>query len=324
MKTISAGLKSLLASNESLIRVELLTITLQQGAGVYYYNSSDQDITYNGHTYLAGDEGVNPGFKRDAVMTSLGTDSKSMRLTLFCNPTTAIGGVLLPTFADYGGFDNAIIEIDCLPMLTWGVTTNGTYNIWTGMVGDVTADRTEVEIEVTSMLRLLQGAFPRNYTIPTCNNTLYDSACTMVKTSFQGLGTVAAGTLLTNQFTSNLTQANSYFDLGWVVWTSGQNNGLTRTVKTYLQLDGNFLVTVPLPYVPAVGDTFTAYAGCDKTQATCTTKFNNVIHYRGFPYMPNPITLFAGSGTGPVEQAVVGGPGTNGGGGGVSTFFKQQ
>ncbi len=189
------------------------------------------------------------------------------------------------------------------------------------MVGDVTADRTEVEIEVTSMLRLLQGAFSRNYTIPTCNNTLYDAACTMVKTNFQGLGTVAAGTLLTNQFTSNLTQADDYFDLGWVVWTSGQNNGLTRTVKTYKNSGGNVLITVPLPYVPAVGDTFTAYAGCDKTQATCTTKFNNVIHYRGFPYMPNPITLFLNAG--PVGGTTeVGGP--TGGGGGVSTFFKQQ
>lgn len=320
MKTISSALKSLLMSSEALIRVELLTITLAQGAGVYYYNSSDTDITYNGHTYLSGDQGVNPGFKRGNVSTALGTDAKSMDLTLYCGPETKIGTMLVPTFALYGGFDNAIIEVDCLPMPTFGDTSNGTYNIWTGIAADIHADRTEVQIEVSSLMRILQGAFPRNYTLPTCNNTLYDAACTMVKTNFQGLGTVAAGTLLTNQWTSNLTQADGYFDLGWIMWTSGRNSGLLRTVKTYLHTGGNVLATVPLPYVPAIGDTFTAYAGCDKTQATCTNKFNNLAHYRGFPYMPNPLTLFAGMTSSPTAPAS--GGGNSAGPGGTSDKFK--
>ncbi len=318
MKTISGGLLSLLTTSEYLQRIELLTITLQQGAGVYYYTSLDQDLVYNGHTYLSGDQGVNPGFKRGTVTTELGTDTKNLELTLFCGPNTQIGGVLVPTFADYGGFDNAIIEIDCLPcpVPVNGLlqTGNGTYNLWTGITGDVTADRTEVQIEVSSLLRILQGSFPRNFTLPTCNNTLYDSACTMVKTTFQGLGTVAAGSWTTAQFNSNLTNIDDYFDLGWIVWTSGQNNGLVRTVKTYKNASGNVLLTYPLPYVPLSGDTFTAFAGCDKTQTTCTTKFNNVIHYRGFPYMPNPITLFAGANTGAASGQVGGWGGIRSGG----------
>ncbi len=329
VKTISTGLKTLLTTSEYVQRIELLTITLQQGAGVYRYTSLDQDLVYNGYTWLSGDQGVNPGFKRGTVTTELGTDTKNLELTLFCGPNTKIGGVLVPTFADYGGFDNAIIEIDCLPVPTYVPpalpnTSNGTYNLWTGITGDVTADRTEVQIEVSSLLRILQGAFPRNYTLPTCNNTLYDSACTMVKTSFQGLGTVAAGSWTTAQFNSNLTQIDDYFDLGWIVWTSGANNGLVRTVKTYKNSGGNVLITYPLPYVPLSGDTFTAFAGCDKTQATCTNKFNNVIHYRGFPYMPNPITLFAGATTGAASGNVGSAGTTRSGGGGVSTLFKQS
>lgn len=324
MKTISPGLKSFLASTNDVLRIELVTITLQQGAGVIYLTSLDRDVTYNGHVYLSGDQGINPGFKRGNVTTGLGTDTKTMELTLFCGPGTKVNGVLLPTFADYGGFDNAIVEVDCLPVAPAPVinTSNGTYNIWTGVVGDVKVDRTEVMLEVSSMLRFLQGAFPRNYTLPTCNNTLFDAACTLLKATYAVTGSVASA-VSTAQFNTGLTQADGYFDLGWVVWTSGQNNGLVRTVKTYKNSGGNVLLVDPLPYLPQGGDTFTAYPGDDKTQATCTNKFNNLAHFRGFPYMPNPLTLMAGQNTGPTPGSGGPGGGPGGGGGGTSSNFKQ-
>jgi len=42
----------------------------------------------------------------------------------------------------------------------------------------------------------------------------------------------------------------------------------------------------PLLNIPIAGDTYTLYAGCDKLQATCSGKFNNLVHFRGFPYIP--------------------------------------
>lgn len=331
MKTISSGLKSFLLSSADVLRIELVTITLQQGAGVIRLTSLDQDVVYGGHTYLSGDQGINPGFKRGSVSTEIGTDTKTMELTLFSGPNTEINGVLVPTFANYGGFDNAIVEVDCLPVAPPAagaamVTTNGTYNVWTGIIGDVRVDRTEVQIEVSSLMRILQGAFPRNYALPTCNNTLFDAACGLNKAAYAVSGAVAAGTITTTQFNSNLTKVNDYFDLGWMVWLTGPNAGFVRTIKTYANASGNVLCTYPLPYLPSVGDTFTAYPGCDKTQTTCTSKYSNVIHYRGFPYMPNPLTLEAGPGTGPVAGAGGGSnsPGRPGGSGGSGTAFKQK
>ncbi len=324
MKTISTGLKTFIQSNESVLRVELLTITLQQGAGVLRYTSLDQDVVYNGYSWLSGDGQANPGWKRGSISCGIGTDTKTMDLTLFCGPSTLINGVLVPTFADYGGLDNAIIEVDSLPVAYPAAgqsinTANGTVNLWTGIAGEITADRTEVRIEVSSLLRILQGAYPRNYTLPTCNNTLYDSACTLIQASYAVTGSVVTGSWTTNSFDTNLTQINDYFDQGWIVWTSGANHGLVRTVKLYQNSGGNLLITYPLPYVPQSGDTFTAYPGCDKTQATCTNKFNNLIHYRGFPYMPNPMTLFAGSQ--PTPGA--GGGSANSGPGGTGGNFRQ-
>ena len=41
-----------------------------------------------------------------------------------------------------------------------------------------------------------------------------------------------------------------------------------------------------LGYVIAPGDTFAVYPGCDKRLETCIGRFNNVINFRGEPYVP--------------------------------------
>ena len=68
------------------------------------------------------------------------------------------------------------------------------------------------------------------------------------------------------------------------VFCGGANAGLTRTVKSYGS--GLFRFALQLPHPPASGDTFTVYPGCPKTQAACKDKFSNLIHFRGYPYVP--------------------------------------
>ena len=76
---------------------------------------------------------------------------------------------------------------------------------------------------------------------------------------------------------------------GQILFTSGANAGLLKAVKSYA---GQFFTfNSPLPFVPNAGDLFTAYPGCDKTQATCSSsKFNNLVNFEGFPYVPAPET----------------------------------
>ena len=72
--------------------------------------------------------------------------------------------------------------------------------------------------------------------------------------------------------------------MGALTFTSGANVGMTRTVKAYGS--GLFRFALQLPSPPAAGDTFTVYPGCPKTKEACASKFNNVIHFRGYPYVP--------------------------------------
>lgn len=77
---------------------------------------------------------------------------------------------------------------------------------------------------------------------------------------------------------------SGYFDFGVVTWTSGLNVGLSMEVKNYAPT----LITLalPMPFAIQVGDTYSMHAGCDKQLATCRDRFNNVIRFRGEPYLP--------------------------------------
>jgi uncharacterized phage protein (TIGR02218 family) len=124
-----------------------------------------------------------------------------------------------------------------------------------------------------------------------CANNLYDAKCGKSRAAYTVAGTVTAvGTgsnpAIAVTFASSLVA--SYFDLGICTITGGANAGISRTVQ--VQTGTGTAVTLqfarPFPLTLAVGDTLAASAGCNKTLTTCGTKFNNLIRYRGTPFIP--------------------------------------
>lgn len=93
----------------------------------------------------------------------------------------------------------------------------------------------------------------------------------------------------------NFSYAVGFFAYGKVVWTSGQNAGFTSIVKVFAP--GVVTLGLPTPNPIAVGDTYTIYAGCDKQMGTCRDRYNNLVHFRGEPYIPGPDTLLAPQGS---------------------------
>jgi hypothetical protein len=98
-------------------------------------------------------------------------------------------------------------------------------------------------------------------------------------------------------FNMNLVVANNYFTLGVVTFTSGENAGISRSIK-YNSSDGNgVMLTAPLPAQPAVGDAFTISPGC--SLALSSTSPNGcqqwqpstwAERFRGQPFVPPPTT----------------------------------
>lgn len=149
--------------------------------------------------------------------------------------------------------------------------------------------RSGAEITVSSETVLLNVNVPPDVYQSPCLNTLFDSKCGLSKAAFASTGSVSGGASVLS-FNTGLAQATGYFDQGQIVFTSGPNNGLSRTVRTHVNASGKITLALPLPVAPGVGNTFTIYPGCDLTSPTCLSKFSNLIKFRGQPFVPPPET----------------------------------
>jgi uncharacterized phage protein (TIGR02218 family) len=81
---------------------------------------------------------------------------------------------------------------------------------------------------------------------------------------------------------TDLTDANDYWQYGFVVITSGALAGVTRNIESYSNTNGTITVSSAFPTAVPSGTTFTVYQGCDKRYATCRDKHSNTDHFGGF------------------------------------------
>lgn len=84
------------------------------------------------------------------------------------------------------------------------------------------------------------------------------------------------------------TFAADAFALGRALWTSGRREGLTDRVLQSERLGGIDILSFAAPVSDwvAAGDGLTLTVGCDRSFATCRTRFGNSVNFRGFPHIP--------------------------------------
>jgi uncharacterized phage protein (TIGR02218 family) len=291
MKPTTTALNDLLATRQFVV-ADLYTFTLIDGT-VLYYTAGDANITTGGHTYLAGGQ-TGPYFERmggnkPRIKWQRGLAVDTMVFDVLPKDAT-IEGITFLNAIQQGYFDGATVTLSRAYMATYG-TVVGTVTLFVGRVADITCGRVFATFTINSHLELLNQNMPRNVYQTGCVNTLYDAACTLSQSSFNATGSVASGSTVSLINTTSLSAATDYYALGKIQFTSGANNGLWRGVKAYTHGGTSTIsLIVPLPNTPAISDTFTIYAGCDKKQSTCLSKFGNLLNFRGFPYIPENST----------------------------------
>jgi hypothetical protein len=313
MKNANAAVLSLLATGQYLI-YSIYKVTFTSGAVLYVTDADFNPLTISGQLYSGG-----LIFKRSSFDQT--NDLTVQRLTLTISPQfdypggpPTVGGYPFLAAVRQGTFDAAVVNWSklFLPIptpsnyYTWPDTTTYAPVPWfTGLIADSQAGRQSAVLQVDSTISLLNVQMPRNLIQSGCSHILYDAGCTLSKATFTSNYTVGSGlTPGALTWAATASSTDDYFDLGVVKFTSGSNSGLSRTVRVSKNLGGagtQFTILTPLPQAPAVGDTFTAVPGCDKQQSTCSTKFSNLAHFRGFPYVPVPETQYDG---GAVSTAV--------------------
>jgi uncharacterized phage protein (TIGR02218 family) len=274
-----------LQSATEIRMADLYTITLKNGTALRY-TSWDTNLTVLGNTFLTGP----PNIARSAIEEKLGMDVATLEVTIEASLTDVMNGVPILQAIGQGLFDGAAFRIDRLFMDS-ASTQIGTVVRFSGFIGALDElTRSSAKLSVNAGTAYLSMQLPAVILQPGCTNTLFDARCGLNKASFAEANVVQAGSTV-NKLLSLSGKGDGYYDNGQIAFTSGANAGLVKAVKTYFGAPNQlFTFNSPLPFVPSAGDAFTAYPGCDKTQATCTNKFSNLVNFEGFPYVPAPET----------------------------------
>jgi len=295
MKTASAGLIAILGQ-DLFQYADLYTFALVDGVTTLRYTSFDTDIVANGNTYSSGSVG-GPFFDRQDNKAKchwkIGVEVDTLIFDVVPG-TSTVNSVPFLQACRLGAFDGAEMTLERAFMTpaTGGFyppisVAAGTVILFAGRVAEIDLGRSLATFNVNSHLELLNLNLPRNLYQTTCVNSLYDPACGVVKASYAQNGTAASGSTAST-INATLSQATNWFDQGSIIFTSGQNTGYARSVKTYTNgSPGTLTLIAPFPFAPSPGDAFTAYPGCDKTTGSggCA-KFNNTARFKGFPFVP--------------------------------------
>lgn len=226
-----------------------------------------------------------PIISRGSVRSAIGVEVDALDVTFAGGPDVTVQGRQLSSFARRGGFDGARIEVRRHYAPAWGQPAAGSLHVFEGRASEVTIEGMSVAVRVACDLELLDVAIPRWVLQAPCRHRVYSVGCGASKAAFIVTGAAGAGSTAAS-VTSALAQADAYFALGVLTFTSGALAGQARMVRAFA--GGVFTPVVPFSAAPAPGDAFTALPGCDRARATCGAKFNNLDNFGGQTHIPAP------------------------------------
>jgi uncharacterized phage protein (TIGR02218 family) len=247
----------------------------------YTWTNVDYHIAYNGFVFSASGPLVS-GLKYKG---SVGLEVDKQQITIAARPTDVINGAPFLIALRDGAFDGAPVYRDRVFLTAPNGTVVGGVRMFQGRISTVdNVGRTQATLTVASDLVILDYDMPRNLFSPTCLHVLYDAGCGVIRGAYSITGTCGAGS---NSNTIMFSGARAGDAQGSIVFTSGANANVRVTVRS-VNAGVSYTLMYPLPFAPATGDAFNVAFGCDHTQSTCVSKFNNLINFRGFPYVPPP------------------------------------
>ncbi|WP_396189775.1 DUF2163 domain-containing protein [Flavobacterium sp.] len=244
---------------------------------VMAFTDFDEDIFFNNIQYKASG-----GYTPSAVETNSGLAVDNLNIQSIIDHESIKEEDIRAGVYDYAAVEILLVNYKDLSM--------GSLIQRNGILGEVTSGRVAFEAELRGMTQPFSQKIGRVYTAA-CQANLGDARCKVNLTPFTFNGTVSSVTD-NRRFNTSLTNDDNYFNGGLLTWMSGPNLGLKMEVKTSTLQNGFIELQQQMIYPVSIGDTFSVYKGCDKTDATCKAGFNNIVNFRGFPYVPGRDKLY--------------------------------
>lgn len=154
-----------------------------------------------------------------------------------------------------------------------------------GSIGEMERHKLTFRTEFRSQAQYLQNSI-LDETKSSCNALFGDARCGVDK-SLHTFTDSVDGIINNKMFVCDtLNNADGDFDYGIIEFTSGQAIGKKMEVKKWTQATKTIELQLSLNYPIESGDTFKIIRGCDKLKKTCKDKYNNLLNFRGFSFIP--------------------------------------
>ena len=284
MKNISTALATHIAGEVT----NLATCwKLTRGDGLIMgFTEHDADISLSGITYKAA-----RGFTPSAIKSTSTLSVDNLEIEGMLNAASITEADIMA-----GKYDFAEIEIF---MVNYNDLSMGQLNLRRGWLGQVSLVNQQFTAEVRGLTQRLSQTIGELFS-PSCRATFGDSRCKINAGAYTVTGAITAVSSNQQFVDVTRTEASGTYDFGKISFTSGANNGISMEVKEFINNGtggGQITLVLPLSYSVAVGDTYSLTRGCDKTLATCTNSYNNVVNFRGEPFLSGLDKMLQTAGT---------------------------
>jgi uncharacterized phage protein (TIGR02218 family) len=235
------------------------------------FTSHDHDVVIGGLKYQAS-----PGMQPTSITESIGIEADGLEVSGAINASAIREDDL-----NAGRWDNARLTIF---LFDWTSPQSEIRILAEGEWGEVSFSDVGFETELRGLTAFLDTPVVPQ-TSPGCRANFCGQDCGLNAQRFQHLARINAVDGVSFDFDSlQIVGGANAFAYGSVRWIGGANIGLAGQI---LNSDaGTFVLASKPAFAVTAGTLVQIFEGCDKTIATCSTRFGNAINFRGEPFLP--------------------------------------
>jgi uncharacterized phage protein (TIGR02218 family) len=234
------------------------------------FTSHDRDVEVEGLQLRAA-----PGMMPSSITETLGLDVDGLDVR---GALTA--DAIRADDLHAGRWDGARVSIF---LFDWSDPAAGQRVLAVGELGAVSHSGDSFEAEFKGPAAKL-GRPVAPFTSPGCRAQFCDANCGLSAERFRFETTIASASGAVLTCAPMLPGAADAFAFGKLRWLTGANCGLRTEI--FSSTANTIELTAPPPFPVAAGTRVELIEGCDKTIATCASRFANAINFRGEPYLP--------------------------------------
>lgn len=255
------------------------TYEFQRNGQFWRYTSSDENFFPN-----LGTEFVATQIKRSRIVGTQDIGKTSLKITV-TRRADVVNQYIATSPTDIVTFK--LTRYHAGDPLNPAITFNG-------RVVNVKFMENDVEITVQPIFSALKRPGLRRAYQTSCPHVLYGTSCNANRAEFDTVAVLSdvSGNLITSAgliVAINPTFDDAWFTGGYVEFVIGGHTE-RRFITDFNNASGTLTLNLPFSDL-AAGDTVTAFAGCNHTTDVCNGKFDNLLNYGGFPFIPqkNPM-----------------------------------